>query len=149
MAFELPDLPYAYDALAAAGMSQETLEFHHDLHHKAYVDNGNKLIAGTEWEAKSLEDIITGTYQSGAVAQNGIFNNASQHWNHIQFWEMMGPSGNAMPSELEKAITESFGSADSFKDAFAAAGAGQFGSGWCWLVQEADGSLAVTKTEMV
>ena len=77
MSFELPDLPYAYDALAQNGMCSETLEFHHDLHHKAYVDNGNKLIAGTEWEAKSLEDIITGTYAANAVAQNGIFNNAS------------------------------------------------------------------------
>ena len=122
MAFELPDLPYAYDALADKGMSQETLEFHHDLHHKAYVDNGNKLIAGTEWEGKSLEDIITGTYQAGAVAQNGIFNNASQHWNHIQFWEMMGPNGNAMPTELEKAINENFGSTENFKDEFCAAG---------------------------
>ena len=81
MAFELPDLPYAHDALAAAGMSAETLEYHHDLHHKAYVDNGNKLIAGTEWENKSLEDIITGTYDKSAVAQNGIFNNISQLWN--------------------------------------------------------------------
>ncbi|MEM9199771.1 MAG: superoxide dismutase, partial [Pseudomonadota bacterium] len=71
MAFELPDLPYAHDALASAGMSKETLEYHHDLHHKAYVDNGNKLIAGTEWEGKSVEEIITGTYQAGAVAQNG------------------------------------------------------------------------------
>ena len=147
MAFELPELPYAYDALADAGMSQETLEFHHDLHHKAYVDNGNKLIAGTEWEAKSLEDIITGTYQSGAVAQNGIFNNASQHWNHIQFWEMMGPSGRTMPSELENAITSSFGSVEAFKEQFTAAGVGQFGAGWCWLVQNEDGSLAITKTE--
>ena len=147
MAFELPELPYAYDALADAGMSQETLEFHHDLHHKAYVDNGNKLIAGTEWEAKSLEDIITGTYQSGAVAQNGIFNNASQHWNHIQFWEMMGPSGRTMPSELENAITSSFGSIEAFKEQFTAAGVGQFGAGWCWLVQNEDGSLAITKTE--
>ena len=147
MAFELPDLPYAYDALADKGMSQETLEFHHDLHHKAYVDNGNKLIAGTEWEGKSLEDIITGTYQAGTVAQNGIFNNASQHWNHIQFWEMMGPNGNAMPTELEKAINENFGSTENFKDEFCAAGASQFGSGWCWLVQESDGSLKVTKTE--
>lgn len=147
MAFELPDLPYAYDALADAGMSQETLEFHHDLHHKAYVDNGNKLIAGTEWEGKSLEDIITGTHAAGAVAQNGIFNNASQHWNHIQFWEMMGPGKGAMPSELEAAIKDSFGSVDAFKDAFAAAGAGQFGSGWCWLVKDTDGGLKVTKTE--
>ena len=147
MAFDLPELPYAYDALAAGGMSQETMEFHHDLHHKSYVDNGNKLIAGTEWENSSLEDIITGTYQSGAVAQNGIFNNASQHWNHIQFWEMMGPSGRAMPTELEKAIIENFSSVEAFKDEFCAAGASQFGSGWCWLVQEEGGALKVTKTE--
>jgi Fe-Mn family superoxide dismutase len=97
MAFELPDLPYAHDALADLGMSRETLEYHHDLHHKAYVDNGNKLIEGTEWAGKSLEDIITGTYQAGAVAQNGIFNNASQHWNHMQFWEMMGPGTGGCP----------------------------------------------------
>lgn len=147
MAFHLPDLPYKYNALEALGMSMETLEFHHDLHHKAYVDNGNKLIAGTEWEAKSLEEIVKGTYQPGAVAQNGIFNNASQHWNHMQFWEMMGPEGKAMPPELEKALVESFGSVAKFKEDFAAAGAGQFGSGWCWLVKDADGALKVTKTE--
>ena len=147
MAFELPELPYAYDALAAGGMSQETLEFHHDLHHKAYVDNGNKLIADTQWEKSALEEIIIGTYQADAVAQNGIFNNASQHWNHIQFWEMMGPLGREMPSELSSAITDQFGSVDAFKEAFVAAGVGQFGSGWCWLVQQTDGSLAITKTE--
>ena len=147
MAFNLPDLPYAHDALAGHGMSAETFEFHHDLHHKAYVDNGNKLIAGTEWENAALEDIITGTYQAGAVAQNGIFNNASQHWNHMQFWEMMGPNGGSMPSQLEAAITDSFGSVDAFKTAFCAAGAGQFGAGWCWLVKNADGGLEVTKTE--
>ncbi|UWQ20511.1 superoxide dismutase [Jannaschia sp. W003] len=147
MAFELPDLPYAHDALASKGMSKETLEYHHDLHHKAYVDNGNKLIAGTEWEGKSVEEIVRGTYQKGAVAQNGIFNNASQHWNHAQFWEMMGPSGGAMPGELERAITESFGSVDDFKKEFAAAGAGQFGSGWAWLVKDEGGALKVTKTE--
>ncbi len=147
MAFELPDLPYAHDALAASGMSKETLEYHHDLHHKAYVDNGNKLIAGTEWEGKSLDEIIVGTYDKSAVAQNGIFNNISQLWNHNQFWEMMAPGGTAMPSELENAITDSFGSVEEFKNAFSAAGAGQFGSGWAWLVQEKDGSLKVTKTE--
>ena len=128
-------------------MSAETLEYHHDLHHKAYVDNGNKLIAGTEWEGKSLEDIITGTYDASSVAQSGIFNNISQLWNHNEFWAMMGPNGNAMPSELEKAINDSFGSAADFKAAFSAAGAGQFGAGWAWLVKNADGSLAVTKTE--
>ena len=147
MAFELPDLPYAHDALSEFGMSKETLEFHHDLHHKAYVDNGNKLIEGTEWANKSLEEIIVGTYQAGSVAQNGIFNNASQHWNHVQFWEMMGPGGNNMPSELLSALNENFGSVDKFKEDFCAAGAGQFGAGWCWLVKDKDGSLKVTKTE--
>ena len=147
MAFELPDLPYSHDALSEFGMSKETLEFHHDLHHKAYVDNGNKLIEGTEWANKSLEEIIVGTYQAGSVAQNGIFNNASQHWNHVQFWEMMGPGGNNMPSELSSALNENFGSVDKFKEDFCAAGAGQFGAGWCWLVKDKDGSLKVTKTE--
>ena len=147
MAFELPNLPYAHDALSEFGMSKETLEYHHDLHHKAYVDNGNKLIDGTEWSDKSLEEIIVGTYQAGSVAQNGIFNNASQHWNHIQFWEMMGPSGNNMPSELSSAINENFGSIEKFKADFCAAGAGQFGAGWCWLVKDKDGSLKITKTE--
>ena len=147
MAFELPDLPYAHDALSEFGMSKETLEFHHDLHHKAYVDNGNKLIEGTEWANKSLEEIIVGTDQAGSVAQNGIFNTASQHWNHLQFWEMMGPGGNNMPSELSSALNENFGSVDKFKEDFCAAGAGQFGAGWCWLVKDKDGSLKVTKTE--
>ena len=147
MAFELPNLPYAHDALSEFGMSKETLEYHHDLHHKAYVDNGNKLIDGTEWSDKSLEEIIVGTYQAGSVAQNGIFNNASQHWNHIQFWEMMGPGGNNMPSELSSAINENFGSIEKFKADFCAAGAGQFGAGWCWLVKDTDGSLKITKTE--
>ena len=147
MAFELPDLPYAHDALSELGMSKETLEYHHDLHHKAYVDNGNKLIDGTEWSSKTLEEIIVGTYTAGSVAQNGIFNNASQHWNHVQFWEMMGPGGKNIPSELSSAISENFGSIDQFKDEFCAAGAGQFGAGWCWLVKDTDGSLKVTKTE--
>ena len=147
MAFELPNLPYAHDALSEFGMSKETLEYHHDLHHKAYVDNGNKLIDGTEWSDKSLEEIIVGTYQAGSVTQNGIFNNASQHWNHIQFWEMMGPGGNNMPSELSSAIKENFGSIEKFKADFCAAGAGQFGAGWCWLVKDTDGSLKITKTE--
>ncbi|WP_273688760.1 superoxide dismutase [Ketogulonicigenium vulgare] len=147
MAFTLPELPYAHDALAAKGMSRETLEYHHDLHHKAYVDNGNKLIAGTEWEGKTLEEIITGTYNATAVAQNGIFNNISQLWNHNQFWEWLSPETVAIPGELEKALTESFGSVAKFKEDFSAAGAAQFGSGWAWLVKDKDGSLKVTKTE--
>ena len=147
MAFVLPDLPYAHDALADLGMSKETLEYHHDLHHKAYVDNGNKLIEGTEWAGKTLEQIITGTYNASSVAQNGIFNNISQLWNHNQFWQMMGPSGRKMPGELESRLKDAFGSVDKFKADFAAAGAGQFGSGWCWLVAEKNGTLKVTKTE--
>ncbi len=146
MAFELPELPYSHDALAGGGMSRETLEFHHDIHHKAYVDNGNKAIAGTEWEGNSVEEIVKGAYQPGAVAQNGVFNNASQHWNHAQFWQMMGPNPGKMPGELERALTEAFGSTDKFKEEFAAAGAAQFGSGWAWLVQDG-GELKITKTE--
>ena len=128
-------------------MSKETLEYHHDKHHNAYVTNGNKAIEGTEWEGKTLEEIIKGTYNPDAVAQSGIFNNISQLWNHNQFWEMMSPEDSNMPSELEKAITESFGSVDKFKDEFKAAGGGQFGSGWAWLVKDTDGGLKVTKTE--
>ena len=148
MAFTLPNLPYPHDALAVLGMSAETLEFHHDLHHKAYVDNGNKLISGTEWEHKSLDEIVKGTYVVGSVAQNGIFNNASQHWNHNIFWEIMGPGAEKkMPGALEPALVESFGSVAKFKEEFAAAGAGQFGSGWAWLVVDPSGTLKVTKTE--
>ena len=147
MAFTLPDLPYAHDALAALGMSKETLEFHHDIHHKAYVDYGNKLVAGSPWDGKSLDDIVVGTYAAGAVAQSGLFNNASQHWNHTLFWQVMGPGGKAMPGDLETALVDNFTSVAKFKEEFAAAGAGQFGSGWAWLVRDKDGSMKVTKTE--
>ncbi|MFN3614226.1 MAG: superoxide dismutase [Rubrimonas sp.] len=147
MAFTLPDLPYAHDALAANGMSRETLEYHHDIHHKAYVDNGNKLLADSEHAGKSLEDIVKATYQPGAVAQSGLFNNASQHWNHNLFWEVMTPRTMGIPSELEKRIVDAFGSVDKFKADFCAAGASQFGSGWAWLVVDKDGGLKVTKTE--
>ncbi|MBX5272663.1 superoxide dismutase [Rhizobium sp. NLR17b] len=147
MAFQLPELPYAHDALASSGMSEETLKFHHDIHHKAYVDNLNKAVAGTEWEGKSLEDIINGSYDKGAVAQSGIFNNASQHWNHNLFWEIMGPSNNGMPSVFEDALSKAFGSIGQFKQEFAAAGTSQFGSGWAWLVKDQTGTLKVTKTE--
>ena len=145
MSLVLSDLPYAIDALSEHGMSKETMEYHHDIHHKAYVDNGNNLLKGTEWENKSLEEIIVGTYNSNNVAQSGIFNNVSQHWNHEQFWQMMGPAKVSMPSELENAITSSFGSVDKFKEDFCNAGATQFGSGWCWLSIK-DGKLVVTKS---
>ncbi|RMD90378.1 MAG: superoxide dismutase [Alphaproteobacteria bacterium] len=146
MAFTLPDLPYKYNALELLGMSMETLELHHDRHHKAYVDNLNKLVAGTEWEGKSLEDIVTGSFQPDALEQNGIFNNASQHWNHTEFWQMMSPEEGGIPGKVEKALADAFGSVDEFKSQFVAAGAAQFGSGWCWLVRDADGGLKVTRT---
>ena len=147
MGFELPELPYEYDSLEKLGMSKETLEFHHDLHHKAYVDNGNKLLEGSPHEAKALEVIVKDTYDNSKIVQSGLFNNASQHWNHMQFWEMIGPSGKTMPSDLEAGIVGEFGSVEKFKEAFCAAGVGQFGSGWCWLVQDVDRSLKITKTE--
>ncbi|ODN71839.1 superoxide dismutase [Methylobrevis pamukkalensis] len=141
MPFELPDLPYAYDALGPY-MSAETLEFHHDKHHAAYVTNGNKLLAGSGLEDKSLEEIVKESYGKNA----GLFNNAGQHFNHIHFWKWMKPNGGgAMPGELEKAIVADLGSVEKFREEFLAAGAGQFGSGWAWLAVK-DGKLSVMKT---
>ena len=144
MAFELPALPYAYDALAPV-MSSETLEFHHDKHHNAYVVNGNKLLEGSGLEGKSLEEVIVASY--GDASKAGLFNNAAQHWNHIEFWKMMKKDGGGnLPGELEKKIVEDFGSVDAFKEAFVQAGVTQFGSGWCWLAMDKSGKLVVTKT---
>lgn len=144
MAHTLPDLPYAIDALGPY-MSQETLEFHHGKHHNTYVVNLNNLVKGTEFETMALEDIVKKTYNVADKA--GIFNNASQHWNHGLFWQWMKPNGGgAMPGELEKRVVDSFGSVDAFKEAFVAKGAGQFGSGWCWLVSTSNGKLEVTST---
>ena len=147
MAFELPDLPYSHDALADKGMSRETMEYHHDIHHKAYADKTADMVAGSEWEGKSIEDIIKGTYSKDAVAQSGLFNNASQYWNHLHFWNWMTPGESKIPSEVESALNESFGSVDKFKEEFSTKGGGQFGSGWVWLVKDGDGSLKVTSTE--
>ena len=144
MAFDLPPLPYAYDSLGPY-MGQETLEFHHDKHHQAYVTNLNKLIDGTDMAAMDLEDIVRATYNVPDKA--GVFNNASQHWNHNFFWRWMKPDGGgAMPGELEAKINADLGGVDAFKEAFVAAGVGQFGSGWCWLVMNGSGKLEVTKT---
>ena len=147
MTLTLSDLPYSHDALASNGMSKETLEYHHDIHHKAYVDNGNNLLKNTAWENKKIEDIIVGTYDTNNIVQNGIFNNVSQHWNHEQFWQMMSPKKVNIPSELENELINSFESIEKFKKQFSAAGATQFGSGWCWLVKDKDNSLKITKTE--
>jgi Fe-Mn family superoxide dismutase len=141
MSFSLPDLPYSYDALAPY-MSRETLEFHHDKHHKAYVDNGNKLLAGSEWEGKSLEEVVKGSFGKNA----GLFNNAGQHYNHNHFWKWMKPSGGGkIPGKLEKQIVSDLGSVDKMKEDFIQAGVGQFGSGWCWLALKG-GKIVVMKT---
>ena len=138
MAFTLPDLPYAKDALAPY-LSQETLEYHHDKHHNAYVTNLNGLIEGTDHAGKSLEEIIL-------AADGPLFNNAAQVWNHTFYWNCMKPGGGGAPGgELAKAIDTAFGSFDNFKKELSAAAVGQFGSGWGWLVLE-DGALKVAKT---
>jgi Fe-Mn family superoxide dismutase len=139
MPFTLPDLPYDLDALAPH-ISRETLEFHHGKHHKAYVDKLNELIAGTEHENRSLEDIIK---SSDGV----LFNQAGQHWNHSFYWNCMSPSGGgAPPGELGDKIGSAFGSYDKFREEFSAAAMGQFGSGWAWLVDGGDGGLEIKKT---
>ncbi|MFK0682925.1 superoxide dismutase [Ochrobactrum sp. BD67] len=142
MAFELPALPYDYDALAPF-MSRETLELHHDKHHQAYVTNGNKLLEGSGLEGKSLEEIVKESYGKN----QGLFNNAGQHYNHIHFWKWMkkGGGGKKLPGKLEKAIESDLGGYDKFREDFIAAGVGQFGSGWAWLSVK-NGKLEISKT---
>ncbi|MBN16346.1 superoxide dismutase [Pelagibacterium nitratireducens] len=142
MSFSLPDLPYSYDALGPY-MSAETLEFHHDKHHQAYVTNGSKLLEGSGLEGKSLEDIVKESFGKNQP----LFNNAGQHFNHIHFWKWMKPNGGgkSLPGKLQAAVDSDLGGFDKFRDDFLAAGAGQFGSGWAWLTLK-DGKLEVTKT---
>lgn len=145
MAFELPNLTYEHSALASRGMSQETLELHHDKHHQAYVTALNGFVEKhADLQGKSLEEIINLTYQDEDRA--GVFNQAGQHWNHIHFWNALSPTGGGIPGKLEARIKSDFGMIEDFKQAFTAAAVGQFGSGWAWLIQKADGTLAVTKT---
>ena len=142
MSFELPELPYAYEALQPF-MSRETLEFHHDKHHQAYVTNGNNLLKDSGFEGQSLEDVVKGSFGKNA----GLFNNAGQHYNHIHFWKWMKKDGGGtkLPGKLQAAIDSDLGGYDKFRADFMAAGANQFGSGWCWLAVK-DGKLVVTKT---
>jgi Fe-Mn family superoxide dismutase len=141
--FKLPPLPYAYDALAP-NMSKETLEFHHDKHHQAYVDNGNKVAGpGTKYDGKSIEDICKEAF---AGKDAPVINNIGQHYNHIHFWQWMKPNGGgAVPGALAKKIDEDLGGFEKFKADFIQAGIGQFGSGWAWLAVK-DGKLAILKT---
>ena len=144
MAFNLPPLPYAYEALAPH-MSKETLQFHHDKHHQTYVDNANKMASdGTKYAGKSIEQICVDAF-NGKDAP--VINNVGQHYNHIHFWSWMKPNGGGkkVPGRLEKLITEA-GGFDKVRNDFVQAGVTQFGSGWCWLVIGKDGKLAATKT---
>jgi Fe-Mn family superoxide dismutase len=136
MEHTLPPLPYSHDALAPH-MSRETLEYHHDKHHNAYVTQLNNLQKGTEFEALSLEEIIK-------KASGPIYNNAAQIWNHTFFWNCMKPAGGGEPKgALADAINAKWGSFAAFKEAFQKSAVGNFGSGWTWLVKKADGSVDI------
>lgn len=142
MAFELPALPYASDALEPH-IDKATMEIHHGKHHQAYVDNLNKAIAGTEAENKSLEEILANISSYPAAVRN----NGGGHYNHSLFWTVLGPNAGGEPTgELADAITEAFGSFEDFKKKFSEAGATRFGSGWAWLSVAADGKLQVSST---
>ncbi|ALP54054.1 superoxide dismutase [Candidatus Tenderia electrophaga] len=139
MAHKLPELPYAKDALAPT-ISAETLEYHYGKHHQTYVDKLNGMIEGTEFADATLEDIVK-------KSSGGMFNNAAQVWNHTFYWNCLSPNGGGEPSgALADAITKAFGSFADFKEKFATSAAGNFGSGWTWLVKNSDGSVEIVNT---
>ena len=140
MTHELPDLPYAHNALEPH-ISAETLEYHHDKHHQAYVTNLNNMIEGTEFADKSLEEIVT------SAPAGGVFNNAAQVWNHTFYFNCMGPNAGGEPTgKVADAIDAAFGSFADFKEKFSTSAVGNFGSGWTWLVQNSDGSVEIANT---
>jgi superoxide dismutase, Fe-Mn family len=141
MAFTLPELPYAHNALEPH-IDAQTMQIHHGKHHQAYVDNLNKAIAGTEHENKSLEELIA---KAGTISP-AVRNNGGGHWNHSFFWEILAPNAGGQPSgALADAINQTFGSFDAFKEKLNAAGTTRFGSGWAWLIVN-NGKLEVTST---
>jgi superoxide dismutase, Fe-Mn family len=141
MAFTLPPLPYAYEALEPH-IDTETMHIHHDKHHQAYVDNVNKAIAGTEHENKTIEELVA---HAGAISP-AVRNNGGGHWNHTFFWDSLKNNNGAKPTgKLAEAIDAAFGSFDAFKEKFNTAGTTRFGSGWAWLIVQ-DGKLAVSST---
>jgi Fe-Mn family superoxide dismutase len=143
MAFTLPELPYAKDALAPV-VSAETIEYHYGKHHQAYVNNLNNLLPGSKYENQSLEEIIKASH--GQASEAPIFNNAAQVWNHTFYWHSLAPRAGGEPTgAIADAITKSFGSFADFKEKFSKAAAGQFGSGWAWLVKSGDG-IAIETT---
>jgi superoxide dismutase, Fe-Mn family len=145
MAYEVPPLPYDYDALEPT-IDEQTMHLHHDKHHQAYVDKANGALEGTEWDGKPIEEVLKSLDALPEDKRGAVRNNGGGHYNHSLFWEAMGPGKGGAPSgDLASAIDEAFGSFDDFKAKFEAAGAGQFGSGWAWLVLDG-GKLAVTST---
>ena len=146
MAYSVPDLPYAYDALEPH-IDEQTMRIHHDKHHQAYVDKVNAALDGTEWADSSIADVVRDLDKLPADKQGPVRNNGGGHLNHSMFWASMGPGKGGQPSgELAAAITTAFGSFDSFKEAFKNAGINQFGSGWAWLVKDGSGALSVVST---
>jgi Fe-Mn family superoxide dismutase len=140
MAFTLPPLPYAYNALEPH-IDEQTMKIHHDKHHQAYVDNLNKAIAATEHENKSLEELVA---NAGKILP-AVRNNGGGHWNHTFFWDILSGDGGSPSGSLAEAINSTFGSFDEFKTKFNAAGVGRFGSGWVWLISR-EGKLEITST---
>jgi superoxide dismutase, Fe-Mn family len=145
MAYPVPDLPYAYDALEPH-IDEETMRIHHDKHHQAYVDKANAALEGTDWESKDVEEVIANLESLPEEIRGPVRNNAGGHVNHSFFWQIMSPDGGGEPSgELGDAIGEKFGSFDDFKQQFKDAGIARFGSGWAWLVH-GEGGLEITST---
>jgi Fe-Mn family superoxide dismutase len=145
MAYSVPDLPYAYDALEPH-IDEATMRVHHDKHHQAYVDKVNAALEGTEWADKPIEEVVKNLNDLPSDKQGPVRNNGGGHYNHSLFWENLSPDGGGAPSgDLAAAIDDAFGSFDAFKEQFEAAGVNQFGSGWAWLVLDG-GKLAITST---
>src|SRR5437763_16575726 len=145
MAFEVPDLPYPYDALEPH-IDEATMKLHHDKHHQAYVDKANDALSGTELDGASVEEVLKNLDQLPDDKRTAVRNNAGGHSNHTFFWQIMSPNGGGGPSgDIATAIDDAFGGFDEFKSKFAEAGVNRFGSGWAWLVSDGSG-LAVTST---
>jgi Fe-Mn family superoxide dismutase len=147
MAFQLPPLPYASDALEPH-IDQRTMEIHHDKHHAGYVNNLNKALEGhADLQSKSIEELLSGLNGLPESIRTAVRNNGGGHANHSMFWKLMSPNGGGAPSgAVADAINRAFGSFEEFKNQFNAAGAGRFGSGWAWLVANGDGSVSITST---
>ena len=146
MAFTLPSLPYAFNALEPH-IDARTMEIHHGKHHQTYINNLNAALEGhADLQSKSLDELVKSIDSLPEAIRTAVRNNGGGHWNHSLFWEIMSPGGSQPSSELSAAIDKAFGSLDAFKEAFAKAATGRFGSGWAWLVVGSDGGLSITST---